>query len=108
MNETDLAINPIILGELRFGILALAKGRRRTKLLEWLESGIGFLTLLDIDADTADHWAQLLADLRSRGRAMPIKDSLIAATARQYGLPVATRNVKDYQFANVEVVNPFG
>ena len=106
-HETELAINPIILGELRFGILLLPKGKRRSKLLEWMESGIRFLAMLDFDAKTSEHWAQLLADLKQQGRAMPVKDSLIAATARQYHLPIATRNTKDFAFAGVKVVNPF-
>jgi predicted nucleic acid-binding protein len=106
-HETEMAINPIILGELRFGILLLPKGKRRSRLLEWLESGIRYLAMLDIDAETSQHWAKLLAELRRRGQAMPIKDSLIAATARQYQLPVATRNSKDFVYARVKIVNPF-
>lgn len=106
-HETELAINPIILGELRFGILLLPKSKRRSKLLEWLESGIRFLAMLDFDAKSSEHWAELLAELKKQGRAMPVKDSLIAATARQFHLPVATRNTKDFAFAGVKVVNPF-
>lgn len=106
-HETELAINPIILGELRFGILSLPKGNRRSQLLNWIDSGVGYLAMLDLNAETADHWAQLLADLKTQGRSIPIKDSLIAATARQHGLPVATRNRKDFAYAGVQVVNPF-
>jgi hypothetical protein len=38
---------------------------------------------------------------------MPIKDSLIAATALAHGLTVATRNVRDFKKAGVKVVDPF-
>jgi predicted nucleic acid-binding protein len=31
-NERDIAVDPIILGELRFGILLLHKGKRRSTL----------------------------------------------------------------------------
>jgi len=39
---------------------------------------------------------------------MPVKDSLIAATALAHGLVVATRNTADYQSAGVPLVDPFG
>jgi hypothetical protein len=38
---------------------------------------------------------------------MPIKDSLIAATALVHGLTVATRNVRDFRKAGVKILNPF-
>lgn len=105
--DRDLAVNPIILGELEYGILLLPAGRRRKRLLEWLEGGVGRLNVIDFDAATAGVWAKLLADLKRKGRAMPIKDSLIAATARQHGLAVATGNTADFRYAGVQIVNPF-
>jgi predicted nucleic acid-binding protein len=48
-----------------------------------------------------------LAALRRAGRAMPIKDSLIAATALAHGLTMATRNRADFPKAGVRVVDPF-
>jgi predicted nucleic acid-binding protein len=57
--------------------------------------------------ETGRRWAALLAALRAAGKAMPIKDSLIAATALTHGLIVATRNVADFAKANVRVVDPF-
>ena len=51
------------------------------------------LHCLPWEAETGLRWAELLAGLRASGRAMPIKDSLIAATALAHGLPVVTRNV---------------
>jgi predicted nucleic acid-binding protein len=38
---------------------------------------------------------------------MPIKDSLIAATALAFGLTVATRNRSDFEKAGVDVEDPF-
>jgi hypothetical protein len=38
---------------------------------------------------------------------MPIKDSLVAATALVHGLHVATRNRSDFEIAGVKIVNPF-
>ena len=36
-----------------------------------------------------------------------MEDALIAATAKQHGLTVVTRNVADFAALGVEVVNPF-
>ena len=38
---------------------------------------------------------------------LPAIDSLIAATAIEYGLTVVTRNLRDFQRTGVDVVNPF-
>lgn len=107
-HEHELAVNPIVLGELEYGILLLPSGRRRTRLQRWFREGVLCFRVLDFDAKSASTWAQLLARLRHKGEAMPVKDSLIAATALAHGLTVATRNVRDFRLAGVAVVNPFG
>ena len=106
-NEREIAVDPIILGELRFGILLLPAGRRRRRLENWFDEGIVRFVCLPWTAATGLRWAELLADLRRRGRAMPIKDSLIAATALVHDLIVATRNARDFQYAGVELIDPF-
>lgn len=106
-NERDLAVDPIIVGEIRFGIHLLAAGRRRRRLEQWFEEGVTRLHCLAWDLAAGLRWARLLADLRAAGQAMPIKDSLIAATALAHGLTVATRNVRDFRKARVKVVDPF-
>ncbi|QDV77768.1 type II toxin-antitoxin system VapC family toxin [Botrimarina mediterranea] len=106
-HETESAISSIVLGELRFGILLLPAGRKRTKLVRWFEEGVERFPVIDFDGDTASVWAALLAKLRHSGSAMPIKDSLIAASAKRHNLMVATRNVADFQRASVKIVNPF-
>jgi predicted nucleic acid-binding protein len=52
-------------------------------------------------------WAELLAALRASGRSMPVKDSLIAATALFHNLAVVTRNRADFEKAGVEIIDPF-
>ena len=106
-NERELAIDPIILGEVRFGILLLRKGKRRTTLERWFDAGVQRLHCLPWDAETGMRWAQLLASLRAAGRAMPIKDSLIAATALVHNLVVVTRNHADFEKTGVRLFDPF-
>ncbi len=106
-HEPDIAVDPVILGELRFGILILPKGKKRTALEGWFNAGVGRLHCLPWDVETGLKWAELLARLRATGKAMPIKDSLIAATAAVHGLAVATRNRTGFVNAGVRVVDPF-
>ena len=106
-NERELAVDPIILGEIRFGIYRLPAGKRRQRLEHWFQAGVSRIVCLPFDADAGLRWAKLLADLHAKGQAMPIKDSLVAATALVHGLTVATRNVSDFKRAGVKVVNPF-
>ena len=106
-HEPDVAVDPVILGELRFGILILPKGRKRAALERWFDAGVGVLYCLPWDADTGLKWAELLASLRKTGKAMPIKDSFIAATAVVHGLAVVTRTYIDFAKAGVGVIDPF-
>ena len=106
-HERAIAVDPIILGEIRFGILLLPRGRRRAKLERWFDEGVRRLHCLPWEAETGLRWAEFLARLRTTGRAMPIKDSLVAATALVHGLAVVTRNASDFEKAGLDVVNPF-
>lgn len=106
-NERELAVDPFILGEIRFGILLLSKGARRTRLERWFDLGVARLHCLAWDAGAGFQWARLLARLRASGKAMPIKDSLIASTALVHGLTLATGNGADFENAGVPVIDPF-
>ncbi|MCY3728061.1 MAG: PIN domain-containing protein [Nitrospira sp.] len=106
-HERDLVVNPVVLGEVRFGILLLPSGRRRRKLESWFDEVTRRIHCVPWDAETGWRWAELLAHLRTLGRPMPIKDSLIAATALTHELSLATRNRRDFEACGVELVDPF-
>ena len=107
LHEVEIAVDPIILGEIRFGIHLLPAGSRRRRLERWFEEGVRRIHCLPWEATNGLRWARLLADLRAAGKAMPVKDSLIAATALVHDLAVATRNMRDFGNAGVRVANPF-
>jgi predicted nucleic acid-binding protein len=106
-NERELVVDPVVLGEVRYGILRLPSGQRRKRLERWFDEGVGRLQCVGWEAATGLRWAALLAALRNAGQAMPIKDSLIAATALVHDLTVATHNVADFTKAKVRLVDPF-
>ncbi len=106
-HEDELAVDPIILGEIRFGIHLLPAGARRRRLERWFDDGVARLVCLPWEAATGLRWAKLLAALRASGRSLQIKDSLIAATALVHGLTVVTRNTSDFKVSGVRVLDPF-
>jgi hypothetical protein len=106
-NERRLAVDPIILGEVRFGILLMRPGRRRERLQQWFDDVRRRMHCVPWDHDTGLRWAELLAHLRKLGKPMQVKDSLIAATALAHGFVLATRNRRDFESSGVEIVDPF-
>ena len=107
LNEQNLAVTPVVLGELEYGVLLLPSSRRKKQLELWFEKIRSTAHCLDFDSKVASSWAHLLAHLKSKGHAMPIKDSLIAASAIAHNLTVATRNTRDFKNARVPLINPF-
>jgi predicted nucleic acid-binding protein len=105
-NERSIVVDPIVLGEVRFGILLLDRGARRDELERWFEEGVSRIQCLPWESVVGIRWAQLLADLRRRGRPMSIKDSLIAATALAHDLELVTLNQRDFKPARVRLVDP--
>lgn len=106
-HERDIVVDPIVLGELRVGVLVLPRGRKRTRLLQWLNRVEESIECLPWDQSVGQCWAELVAELRRKGRVLPLLDSMIAATALRHELTVVTRNVRDFEHAGVAVVDPF-
>ena len=51
-NEREIAVDPIILGEIRFGIHPLSAGRRRHRLERWFNEGVAKVVCLPWEAAT--------------------------------------------------------
>ncbi len=106
-NQRNLVVDSIILGELCIGVLALPRGRKRTQLEQWFEALVQTIDCLPGDATISRRWAKLVGDLKQKGETMPLLDGVIAATALQHELTIATRNTRDFKKAGVKALNPF-
>lgn len=85
----------VVLGELHFGAHKSARAEQNLKRVEEFAAG---LPILDCDAETARVFGELKNELRLRGRPIPDNDLWIAATARQHGLILVSR---DAHFAHI-------
>ena len=102
-----LFVSVLTLGEIRKGIERLEDKKRREKLRLWLEHDLPEWfegRVLSVDLAVADRWGRLLAEV---GRPVPTIDSLLAATALHYELRLVTRNARDFDYPEVEVINPW-
>lgn len=89
------------------GVEALADGKKKAALqrkLDFLQEDFADQVLV-FDEACAWEWARYCNEARSGGSEPPLLDSLIAATARVYGLQVVTRNECDFPL--IRVLNPF-
>jgi predicted nucleic acid-binding protein len=110
VDEALLYLSVLTLGEIRKGLAALPQGKRRTHLEGWLEIQLQARfagKILPIDAAIADRWGLLAGEARRRGKALPIIDGLLAATALHHNLTVVSRNAGDFAYTQVQVLNPW-
>jgi predicted nucleic acid-binding protein len=99
-------VSVLSFAEIEFGILKLSPGRRRSNLESWVEGTVKPFfgsRVLAFDEAAAHAWAKL----RIRDINAPIVDGQIAATAIAGNLTLVTRNVRDFRFEGLRVLNPW-
>ena len=104
-SDRELFLSAVTLGEIQAGI-EITRGQDTAKALaieQWADRLAQTMNVLAMDATTFRIWAQLM----HRRSDTLYEDAMIAATARQHGLTVVTRNVKDFAPFQVQVLNPF-
>ena len=100
-----LFLSAVTVGEIQAGI-ELMRERDQVKAAEleiWLGRVMDGYGVLPMDAAAFQEWARV-----KHGKSDTlIEDAMIAATARVHRLTVATRNVRDFQEFDVDLVDPF-
>lgn len=110
--QDDCALCSITVAELRYGIERLSEGKKKAQL----EREFEFLRedyqgrFYDFDGPAAYEYGRYTAELEGEygsgwWKQFDLRDTQIAAIAREYGLTVATRNTKHFPFC--QTVNPF-
>jgi predicted nucleic acid-binding protein len=99
-NQMEIPV--IVLGEYRYGI---AQSRHRAAYENWLASLLRDCTVLDVNEPTTQHYAEIILDLRQKGKPIPTNDLWIAALCRQHSLSLLSR---DHHFDQVAGLKRFG
>ena len=82
---------------------------RLARLDEWLrETRIKFAgRVLEVTEETMLIWRTLMAHGRKANRTYSQPDLILAATAIEHDVTLATRNVKDFRDLPLRVINPW-
>lgn len=106
----DLSLSAVTVAEVRFGLAILPDGQRRRDLEQRFDRFLarGFAhRILPFDREAARLYGDLMARRRRLGRPMSALDGQIAAIARTYDAALATRNRRDFEECDLELIDPF-
>jgi len=105
LRQEQILVSAVTLGEMQAGI-EVVRLHDRAKAAEielWVNRIEATLQILPMDAACFREWGRLM-----RGKSdFLIEDAMIAATARVYGVTIASRNERDFQQFGIAVLNPF-
>ena len=111
-NEGRCGVSAVSISELRYGVERLAEGKNKTQHARHFDFLIEDYKgrFFDFDGNAAVEWGRYAAQLETQfgldwWKTFDVRDTQIAAIAREYGLKVVTRNEKHFPFC--DVVNPF-
>jgi tRNA(fMet)-specific endonuclease VapC len=90
---SDLALSPIVLGELELGV---ARSQHREKNAVRLARLAGGIPIVPLDAETSRHYGAIRAELEGQGAPIGANDYWIAAQARALGAVAVTDNVGEF------------
>jgi len=110
IDNDDLFLSVISIGEFIKGIARLELGARRSELEAWFgQTQRQFKDqILSIDTEIACIWGELTARASQSGKTVAASDGLIAATAIRNGLCLMTRNISDFSDTGVILLDPWG
>ncbi|AOO82491.1 type II toxin-antitoxin system VapC family toxin [Bosea vaviloviae] len=108
-HDRELALSTVVLAEIAFGIARIRPEQRATRFEQRLQElrrrfAGRFFTL---NEDAALAYGELMGRAMRQGIVISIADGMIAAIAQVNGGRLATRNIKDFSSAGLELIDPW-
>jgi hypothetical protein len=107
---SSIWISAVTVYEIRFGLLVMPPGNKRSSLIEWFERWLVDVVerrIVDFDNLAAGEAAKLAADRKRVGRLRDHRDTMIAGIVLANQATLATRNVRHFDDIAKSVVNPW-
>ncbi len=103
-------ISVVTLSELQFGIERMSASARKEHIKTWLNHDLKarFASrIINIEHNIAIQCGTFRAIRQTQGIPLAIADGFIAASAFVHDLAVVTRNTKDFEHLDIQLINPF-
>ncbi|MCB9034172.1 MAG: type II toxin-antitoxin system VapC family toxin [Chitinophagales bacterium] len=101
LEKQKVYIPSIVIGELYYGA---NQSKLSTKNKEKIEVFASKCTILLIDEATGKEYGIIKSELKQKGKPIPENDIWIAALAKQYDIPIATRDKHFKQIKGIDLV----
>lgn len=107
--EDQIYMSSLTLGEIQFGIELLPESKKKNELLLWFNELIEMYkdSTIAITDNICLRWGEEKAKLQKQGIHLPVIDGLIACSAIEYNYTLVTRNISDFDFIDVKLLNPW-
>jgi toxin FitB len=109
LDSEEIWLSIMSIGEIAKGIALLDQSKRKKELEIWFNSLQKEYKdkILGVDLSIMLIWGDLTAQAQKRGHIVSACDGLIAATAKNHGLTLMTRNIADFESLGISLLNPW-
>lgn len=108
--SSQLYISTVTIAEISYGLGVLPNGKRRHYLEKAFHKVLKYAfnqRILPFHEAAAFCYGKLMANRKNKGRPMSVLDGQIAAIASAHEAALATRNVRDFEGCQLELIDPF-